>query len=369
MQARYVVWSIALASGCGGAAPKPVPPPEPAPPPVAVTPPDAVKTTPEPVPAAPPPAPPLTDRAIAKVPGAPACKLHDAGWYGKLSFAADAAPFATVIAANTTMSLPQAGSGMFAQIDDGGIRIGAWSHEPTLHLARAVALSKIVYPRPVAKVSWEGLQRTGAVAISLDVSSALSEPTTASAEVACKDLSIAEASYKLPSSIPAPTKGEIILTGETPLSATPGGKPVAKVQQSPTVTLMMVGKRGAATHILIDDPDFVVHGWIPTSAIDEGVGLRMGRGVGYVNRSARITQPNSENQDCVRDLPLFVEFGGNRAEVGVFVAGHPHPHIVDKVDAAGFIGVEPYGRQWLALEPGARLVMREADRALCHTPK
>ncbi len=365
MQARYVVWSIAVASGCGGAAPKPAPPPEREPTPVAVTPPAVAKASPEPVPVAPPPAP-LADRAVARIPGAPACSLRSGEWYGALSFAADAAPFATVLGANTTFSLPQAGTGMFAKIEDGGIRIEAWSHEPTLHLAHAVALSKVVYPRPGAKVSWDGLHRAGAVAISLDVSTALSEPTTARAEIACKDLSIEEANYKLPTSIPVQTTGELILKGDTALSATPGGKPVATIQAS--AMLLMVSKRGAATHIVLDDPDFVIHGWIPSSAIDVGIGPRMGRGVGYAHHYAKITQPSSENQDCRRDLPLFVEFAGTRAEVGVLVAGQPHPHITDKVDAAGFIGIEPYGRQWFVLEPGARLVMREADRALCHTP-
>jgi hypothetical protein len=237
-----------------------------------------------------------------------------------------------------------------------------------LHLARALVLSQIVHPRPAATVDWAGLNRTGAVAISLDVSSALADPVTAHAEVACKDLAIEEASFKLPASIPVPTSGEIILKGEAVLSATPGGKPVARVQASPTATLSMAGKRGAATHIVLDDPSFVVHGWIPSAMIDEGTAPMVGHGTGSGHAGAKITQPSSENHGCVRDLPLFVEVAGSRAEIGVLVVGSPYPHVTEKADAAGFVGIEPYGRQWLVLASGARLVARDADLSHCHTP-
>ena len=70
----------------------------------------------------------------------------------------------------------------------------------------------------------------------------------------------------------------------------------------------------------------------------------------------------------MRDLALFVEVAGSRAEVGVLVAGSPYPQVKDKADTAGYVGIEPYGRQWLALATGARLVVRDADLARCHTP-
>ena len=88
----------------------------------------------------------------------------------------------------------------------------------------------------------------------------------------------------------------------------------------------------------------------------------------FTIRSAKITQPNSENHGCVRDLPLFVEMAGSRAELGVLVAGSPYPQVTASADAAGYVEVEPYGRQWLVLAKGARLLVRDSDLARCHTP-
>lgn len=370
MQVRYVACSIAVGFGCGGtASPAPSPPAprvdnERAPAPAKPRRPEVVAPTPPPS----PPPPQIVDSAIARIEGAPACTLHGNKWFGKLSFARDAVPFASVLGASTVFSLPQTGTGMFAQVGAQGIRIGAWVHAPTLHLARSITLSKVVYPRPAATVGWEGLRRTGAVAISLDVTSALSEPAIARADVACKDLAIEETSFKLPPSIPKAAEKEIILNGEAALSTTPGGKPVAKVQASPTAKLLIAGKRGAATHIVLDDPNFVVHGWIPSSMLEQGSAPISGHGVGTGQYAAKITLPNSGNHGCVRDLPLFVEMAGSRAELGVLVVGSPYPKLTANADAAGYVEVEPYGRQWLVLANGARLLVRDSDLARCHTP-
>jgi hypothetical protein len=298
--------------------------------------------------------------------GAPACTLRHEAWFGDLSYSADGPVFATVLGASTSFALPQAGTGMFAQLADGGLRIAAWAHEPKLHLARPVALSKIVYPKTSASVEWVGLGRAGAVGVSLDVSSALADPLAARADVVCKDLSIAEVTYARPSSIPKAKARERILTGEAPLSATAGGPPVARVSAQPTAQLLIAGMKGASTHIVLDDRSFVIHGWIPSSSLEDGLAPGVGYGTASGYPAASITSPNSENQPCTRDLPVFVELAGTRAEIGVLAAGSPHPKIVTMVDATGYVEIQPYGRQWLQLAKGARLVMRESDRARCH---
>lgn len=368
MQARHVAWSIALGFGCGGTPSQRAPLP-PQPPPVTHAPRGPATPQLGPDVTAAPPVAQVVESAVLRINGAAACTLRSEAWFGELSFTRDASPFASVIGANTTVLLPQAGTGMFVEIADGGIRIGTWAHSPILHLARSVVLSKVVYPRPAASVDWQGLNRTGAVAISLDVASALSEPLVARADVTCKDLAIEETSFKLPISIPSSSRaGAIILKDAAPLSTTPGGKSVATVQVSPMARLVRVGRRGAATLVVLDDPSFVVRGWISSSLIDEGTAPMMGYGAGIGSVGAKITLPGSENRGCVRDLPLFVEMAGSRAEVGALVAGSPYPNVTEKVDAAGYVGVEPYGRQWLVLAKGARLLVRNSDLSRCHTP-
>ncbi len=309
--------------------------------------------------------PAIVDTPIAGPEGGAACSLPRIGWHGALSFAGDGPVFAKVLGASTAFVLPQSGTGMIAQVEQDGLRIAAWVHEPRLHLGRSIVLSEIVYPRPAATVDWEGLHRAGAVAVSLDVSSALVEPAVARGEVACKDLSIAEATFKLPASVSPSKKTDVILTGEAPLATKPGGAPIARVQKEPGATLSIVGTKGASTHIVLDDPSFVVHGWIPTASLEPGMSAMRATGGPLVDRDAAITLPNSENHGCVRDLPVFVEHAGRRAELGVLAAGSPYPQLVEKADAAGYVAIKPYGRQWLELATGARLVARADTLAHC----
>jgi len=86
----------------------------------------------------------MAEKAIVRPEGGAACALPAPGWYGELSFAGDGPVFARVLGAQTWLVLPQSGSGMFAQIDDGGVRVAAWVHAPVLHLARRRPVAPMV---------------------------------------------------------------------------------------------------------------------------------------------------------------------------------------------------------------------------------
>ena len=204
------------------------------------------------------------------------------------------------------------------------------------------------------------------MAITLDVSGSLATPPALRDDVACKDLALREGDFDVRSRFPAELPAhELYLAEEAPLSESPGGPPVGRVRSDAEITV--VGQRGGAVQIVVRAPEYLLGGWVPRKAFAQGVGGFGLSGVGEGGvRRAGYRLPNSETPSCARDIPLFAEARGRRAEVGVLMAETP---IVRSAAAPartdGFVAIELMGKQWLELVPGAEVLVRRADLERC----
>ncbi|MBL8624102.1 MAG: hypothetical protein JNK64_22525 [Myxococcales bacterium] len=315
---------------------------------------------------APPPVDAPPDLAATEVAplAAAGCRWDLAAWSGQVSLTPDGPPFATVLASPASVGASAAGeAAMFAEVSASGVRLAAWIHHPALFLAQATPLAAVVYPKPKIPLGWRGLGRPGALEVSLDVSATLATPTVARAEAACDRLSIEPVAFA--AAVVAPTRRAPRLTrAAAPIGATPTAP--RDVALRADLGVVVGRRRGAATWVFVDGGDHVVAGWVPSSALVPGDGPRpYGVEAAVVHRDATMTLPPSHVATCARDVALFIEVDGARATIGALVAGSPAPERRGAPEPSGFVEVAPWGRQWLALEPGARLVARAADLDAC----
>ena len=335
----------------------------------------ATPTTPPVVPVAPsasvpgPPSPPPATEIELGLPGdeATACRLSDPSWHGPLAFEPGGEPFARAIEGHAEIALPRSGTNTWASFASEGVRLAAWVGEVKVHLARARAIGRIAYPFASTALTWEGAGRAAAVAVSVDVSEALAAPPVLREEVPCKDLTLQQADFDVRARFPAALPdNDLYLTEEAPLSDTPGGAPSGRLRFD-GAEITPVAERGAAVQIIVRLDAVLLGGWVPRKAFTRearGFGLT-GMGEGMATPRAGYSLPNSEAPQCPHDLPLFVEARGRRAEVGVLVAETP---IVGRATAArtdGFVAIALVGKQWLALVPGAAVLVRRADLDRC----
>ncbi|MBK9029779.1 MAG: hypothetical protein IPL61_00295 [Myxococcales bacterium] len=298
--------------------------------------------------------------------GLPACLWPRPAWYGSLSVTRDGAPFAMVLEEDADLLAPAIAGGMVARLARSHLHVTAWVHQPSLYLARATPLVEVVYPRSDARLGWRGLGRTGGLEVSLDVSATLAAPTEVTAELPCDRLS-PTAVHFAPPVAPRAAAPRLITSVPAPLSAKPRGAVVATLRAD--IAVATGRRRGSYTQVFADGIDHLVTGWIPSLMLSSGV---VGSGYGIHGEpgryGAKVTVPAPHRGSCARAVPIFVEHAGARTEIGELAAGAVLPERIGDADRNGVVAIEPYGRQWLKLEDGARLVARVVDLDACVRP-
>lgn len=321
--------------------------------------------------AAQPAAPVEASRDLATASVAPfaepaACRWELAAWSGAVSLTPGGPPFAAALGSRARIAAPTtADPGLFAELSDSGVRLAVWIAQPSLYLTEATALAQVVYPKPTTPLAWRGVGRVGALEVSLAVDATLATPTTARAELPCDRLALAPGAFA--PTAPPTRPAQRITRAATPIAAAAGREPAAELRAD--LAIAAGRRRGGATWVVVDGGDHVVAGWVPSRMLTPGAAPHP-YAIDFAGapRTATTTIPSPHNAPCARDVPLFIERQDTRASIGALVAGSPYPERLTPPDARGFVAVQPYGAQWLVLEPGVRLVARVADLDGCRAP-
>ncbi len=193
-----------------------------------------------------------------------------------------------------------------------------------LHVAKAAVLAGFLVPVSVAP------RRIGAdgVEAALVVPPAVEIVGEAPAwHLGCADLSISEERPDVTAARPAAMKDSdyMVLKSGDPivLSLSPGGAAVARLHpEKGNPSVVVLEKKGKATRVAWDMDALSVFGWVASSALEKP---RSGRNRGaegqWGTQSER--RPAPPSLVCDKDVPLFVDAGGERVEVGAIRSGAP----------------------------------------------
>jgi hypothetical protein len=166
--------------------------------------------------------------------------------------------------------------------------------------------------------------------------------------------------------------------GGLPLSASPGGAALARLELDGQAVEAHQSRAGFTRVSFLSDDDAFVFGWVPSSAltpVTSGVGFgSSGQGDTWV-----VGPEPDLDRACAASVPLFVEVGARRLRIGEIAARAPF-RLGARVDP-DLVVVEPPAHvaerdrdgarkrvERVRLVAGARLLLRRADAMACAEP-
>lgn len=297
-------------------------------------------------------------------PGVVACRLEEPTWTGSLQLRPGGSAFVFLAETPITLALgvdSSDGSGRVS-VDRDGVRLTGTLDKPELYADTQASFSGFVFPSGKTPLSWAASGKVGRVVAILDVSAVFDEPGSVEAPLVCAGVSVHPLEHD---GDPSSTLGRKPLRGgsvegPTELTLVPGKAPVAKLKrgQWPASVLR---EEGGNVEVLLRLDGFYAVGWIPRSRFSDtniGLGESGSRGAG-IGRSIA-----THRSACAKDLELFGEAGGERASVGVLRAGTPYV-VTDTAPGDDYTGLD-LQLGWMALESGARFVVRRAALERCN---
>ncbi|MBI3202983.1 MAG: hypothetical protein HYZ29_15700 [Myxococcales bacterium] len=309
------------------------------------------------------PAPPTEIREPTNV----ACRLVEKAWNAsKLRLRADLPSFGFVQGAPTTLLLPTGDkpTEAIAVMDDGSILIRAVIPEAEVRffMPKPTALLGILTLESDMPAYWvsatSGTVRVGFVA------SELLSPQPLETDLACENVGLIETQYDARASI---TKQKKLPKRET---ARDGVEIFANAKGRPTATLKgniqveIVEQKGSAVRVLIDGNGYFVSGWVAKNDLvtSQGwLGAGYGKGAGFARGVGKL----QSYTQCKADVPLYVEQGQERIEVGLIHKGagfHPKPGADPD---AKYLTFELPASTWFWIDKSARLVVEAASIQSC----
>ncbi|MCC6899251.1 MAG: hypothetical protein IT377_09775 [Polyangiaceae bacterium] len=323
-----------------------------------------------------PPTRPEAPAPVAEAPALPneirepkdvACRLVEKAWNAsKLRLRADLPSFGFVQGAPTTLLLPTGDkpTEAIAVMDDGSILIRAVipENEVGFFMPKPTALLGILTLESDMPAHWVSTT-PGTVRVGFGVSELLS-PQPLETDLACENVGLIETQYDARASI---TKQKKLPKRET---ARDGVEIFANAKGQPTATLKgnvqveIVEQKGSAVRVLIDGNGYFVSGWVAKKDLitSQGwLGAGYGKGTGYARGVGKLRSYTH----CKDDVPLYVEQGQERIQVGLIHKGagfHPKP---DADPDAKYVTFELPASTWFWIDKSSRLVLEAASIQSC----
>lgn len=193
-----------------------------------------------------------------------------------------------------------------------------------LHVAKAAVLGGFLVPLSVVpkRISAAGIEAAPVVPSFVGLKVEL--PPW---HLACADLSITEEPPDPDAALPAPIGRQneyMLLRKGAPalLSLTPGGAAVARLDPGEEgLVVHVLEKKGRAVRVVTRSMGITsVFGWVPGSSLEERKSTRSRGEEGQMLDHEPRAKP-LDSRVCDKEVPLFAEVSGDRAEVGAILAG------------------------------------------------
>lgn len=188
------------------------------------------------------------------------------------------------------------------------------------------------------------------------------DPARVSARVPCSDVALVEQREAFERRSEGGAAGTLLKSSAITLRSTPGGRVIARLAIEEHVGVTVLEQRGDQVQIELPRLDDTIFGWVPSLALrQDGLGYLTCHGCGHIDEGGH-TPSIDETARCSTDVPLSIEQGSKRRQVGLIRAGTTFRLVGTH---AGSVSVDFYRDAGLQREPGAAFAIDETMLKSC----